>query len=31
MEKKYLIGHTYCCENCKKVMEEYGIKEIIIA
>ena len=26
----YLIGHTYCCDNCKKVMEEYGIKEIII-
>ena len=27
----YLIGHTYCCDNCKKVMEEYGIKEVIIA
>lgn len=26
----YLIGHTYCCDNCKKVMDEYGIKEIKI-
>lgn len=26
----YLIGHTYCCDNCKKVMSEYGIKEIVI-
>ena len=26
----YLLGHTYCCNNCKKVMAEYGIKNIII-
>ena len=25
-----LIGHTYCCDNCKKVMDEHGIKEIKI-
>lgn len=24
----YLLGHTYCCDNCKKVMKEYGIKEV---
>lgn len=28
--KLYLIGHSYCCDNCKKEIEEYGIKEIII-
>lgn len=26
----YLLGHTYCCDNCKSVMEQYGIKEVII-
>jgi len=26
----YLIGHTYCCDNCKKIMKRYGIKNIII-
>jgi len=26
----YLIGHTYCCDNCKKVMKEYGIEKIVI-
>lgn len=26
----YLIGHTYCCESCKKIMNEYGIKKVII-
>ncbi len=26
----YLIGHTYCCDNCKKVMKEYEIKKVII-
>jgi deoxycytidylate deaminase len=26
----YLIGHTYCCDNCKKVMNEYGIKNVVI-
>lgn len=25
----YLFGHTYCCDNCKKIMDEYGIKEVI--
>jgi deoxycytidylate deaminase len=26
----YLIGHYYCCDNCKKIMAEYGIKDIVI-
>jgi deoxycytidylate deaminase len=26
----YLIGHTYCCDNCKKVMEEHGIVNVVI-
>jgi deoxycytidylate deaminase len=26
----YLLGHTYCCDNCKKVMSEYGIEEVVI-
>ena len=26
----YLIGHAYCCEDCKKVMLEYGIINVII-
>lgn len=26
----HLIGHTYCCDDCKKVMKKYGIKEVII-
>ena len=26
----YLVGHIYCCDSCKEVMAEYGIKEIII-
>jgi deoxycytidylate deaminase len=21
----YLIGHYYCCDNCKEIMEQYGI------
>ena len=25
-----LIGHHYCCDNCKKVMEEYGIAKVEI-
>jgi len=25
----YLIGHTYCCEHCEKIMQEYGIKHVI--
>lgn len=24
----YLIGHTYCCDECKKVLDRYGIKEV---
>ena len=26
----YLIGHTYCCDYCKNVMNDYGIKNVII-
>lgn len=26
----YLLGHTYACEECKKMCEIKGIKEIII-
>ena len=26
----YLIGHTYCCDSCKKVMKKYGVKTINI-
>jgi len=26
----YLIGHTYCCDNCQKIMKQYGIDKIII-
>ena len=26
----YLIGHTYCCDNCKKVMDDFGIKDVVI-
>ena len=26
----YLIGHYYCCDPCKKVMEQHGIKNIHI-
>jgi deoxycytidylate deaminase len=26
----YLIGHTYCCDDCKKQLEEYGVTNIII-
>lgn len=26
----YLFGHSYCCDNCKRIMSEYGIKEVII-
>jgi deoxycytidylate deaminase len=26
----YLFGHTYCCENCIKVMKEYGVKRVFI-
>ena len=26
----YLLGHTYCCDSCKKVMNEYGIVNVII-
>ena len=24
----YLIGHTYCCDNCLKAMQEYGIEKV---
>lgn len=26
----YLIGHTYCCDNCKDIMNQYGIKKVVI-
>jgi deoxycytidylate deaminase len=26
----YLIGHTYCCDNCMKVIHEHGIKHVFI-
>lgn len=26
----YLIGHTYCCDSCKKIMCDFGIKEVVI-
>jgi deoxycytidylate deaminase len=26
----HIFDHTYCCEPCKKTMEEYGIKEVKI-
>ncbi len=26
----HLIGHYYCCEHCKKIMKDYGIKKTVI-
>lgn len=26
----YLLGHTYCCNSCKRVMETYGIAKVVI-
>jgi len=26
----YLIGHSYCCDNCKIIMDLFGIKNIHI-
>jgi len=26
----YLIGHYYCCDNCKKIMKQFGIKNVVI-
>lgn len=26
----YLMGHTYCCDNCIEVMADHGIFEVII-
>jgi len=26
----YLIGHYYCCDNCKRVMDSYGIARVVI-
>ena len=26
----YLIGHSYCCDNCLSVMKEHGIDDIKI-
>lgn len=25
----YLFGHVYCCSNCIKSMEEYGVRKVI--
>ena len=27
----YLIGHTYVCDNCRKIMNKAGIKKTILA
>lgn len=24
----YLIGHTYCCDNCNEIMKNHGIKKV---
>jgi len=26
----YLIGHTYCCDSCKAIIEAHGIKRTVI-
>jgi len=26
----YLIGHYYCCDNCKEIMKKFGIKKVVI-
>jgi len=26
----YLFGHTYCCDDCIKVMKEYGVSDVLI-
>lgn len=26
----YLIGHTYCCDNCVRVIRFYEIKQVLI-
>jgi deoxycytidylate deaminase len=26
----YLMGHTYCCDNCIEVMADHGIFEVVI-
>jgi len=26
----YLIGHTYCCDNCLDTMKKYGILKVVI-
>lgn len=26
----YLIGHIYCCEDCKRDMRDVGIKKVVI-
>jgi len=27
----FLIGHTYCCDNCREVMKKAGIRNVILA
>ena len=26
----YLLGHTYCCNNCKEIMKKFGVKKVVI-
>jgi deoxycytidylate deaminase len=26
----YIIGHTYCCDDCKKALMDAGVKDIIV-
>jgi len=26
----YLIGHIYCCDDCKEIIKRYGIKKVVI-
>ena len=26
----YIIGHSYCCDNCKKALKERGVEDIRI-
>lgn len=26
----YLIGHDHCCDDCKRVMKDVGIKKVVI-
>ena len=26
----YMIGHYYCCDDCIRVMKQYGIKRVVV-